>query len=135
VSEEQILSTIWNNNCLRGTNLVSTGNKNKDLVDTRNKKIVFEEQISSTLGTRILCLRNKSLLLYGTRIACEEQISSTQRTRIKVSLTQGTKKLCSRNKSRLPYEQEYYVWGTNLIYYMEQELGPRNKSHQHREQE
>jgi hypothetical protein len=134
VSEEKISPTIWNKNCVRGTNLVHPGNKNKDLVDTRNKKIVFEEQISSTQGTRILCLRNKSHLLYRTRIVSEELISSTLGTRIKISSTQGTKKICSRNKSRLPWEQEYCVWVTNLVYYMEQELCPRYKSRQHREQ-
>jgi hypothetical protein len=106
VSKEQILATIWNKNCVRGTNLVNTGNKNKDLVNTRNKKIVFKEQISSTLETRILCLRNKSHLLYGTRLALEEQISSTQGTRIKISSTEGTKNC---------------VQGTNLVY-------PRNKN-------
>jgi hypothetical protein len=81
VSEEQILSTIWNKNWVRGTNLVNTGNKNKGLVDTRNTKIVVEKQILSTLRIIILCLRNRSCLLYGTRIASEEQISSTQGTR------------------------------------------------------
>jgi hypothetical protein len=133
--------------CLQGTNLV----------DTRNKKIC-EEQISSTLGSRI-----KISLTQGTKkyvqwtnlvypgnktIVSEEQISSTTWNKNWVWGTNlvntgnknkdlvniGNKKV-SRNKSHLPWEQEYCVWGTNLVYYMEQELRPRNKSRQHREQE
>jgi hypothetical protein len=152
---EQISSTIWTKNCLRGTNIVNIGNKN---IATRNTSFLtpgtrilllrntscllkeqdyyIEEQIMCTKKTRILQLRNKSRLLReqyycvrGTnlvdtrnkKIVFEEQISSTMGTRIKMSSTQG-KKVCSRNKSDLPWELQYCVWGTNLIYYMEQEL-------------
>jgi hypothetical protein len=137
VSGKQISSTIWNKNCVRGTNLVNTENKN---IATRNTSFL-------TPGTRILLLINISHLLKEQDYYIEEQIVCTKKTRIlrlrnksrllrktrllrpgnKISSTQGKKK-CSRNKSHLPWEHEYCVQGTNLVYYMEQELRPRNKS-------
>jgi hypothetical protein len=110
---------------------------------------MFEDQISSTLGTRILYLRNKSRLLYGTRLhprnksrqhreqertnfvylrnKCLIYLGNNKLRLRKTLINTVNKKLRPGNKSRLLMEQKHSVGRTHLIYSSKKNIAPEEQ--------
>jgi hypothetical protein len=80
---------------------------------------VFEEQILSSRGTRILHPSNSSIYVENKNIASLEQISSTQGTKI---LWLGTNIVYLGQKNIASWENISSSWGTKILH-------PRNNSH------